>query len=265
MGLFDRNKDQQSAAASTSSMAPANVVKLVKDPSGSSAVNLSKVRDAGHVDLAKKADKAGVSLSKRDLAGIRAQAVLILDHSGSMGYDYQSGVVQQLVERSLGFALQIDLDGSIPVIPFDSRVHPTVDVTVNNYQNVVNREIYKPNKMGTTDLAAALKELVKLAASTDAPIFAIVITDGNPDDKSQTTRVVCDLARYPVFLKFLAIQQVDYLQDLDDLPDSQRLLDNVDAKFISNPAGMSDLDFADAMVDEWDSWINLATARGVIV
>lgn len=266
MSLFGRKKD----VVTNPNMSPARSVKLVKDDSGKPAVDLNKVRAAGHVDLAKRADKAGISLSKRDLAGIRAQAVLVLDHSGSMSYDYQDldgqgGVVQQLVERALGFALQIDVDGSVPVIPFDSNVKRTVEVTIDNYKGVVDRDIYKPYNMGSTNMAAALEVVKKMAKESTSPIFCVVVTDGEPDSRSATTRVVCELASYPVFVKFLAIRPVNYLQQLDDLPDSQRLLDNVDAKFISDPNGMSDLAFADAMADEWDSWIKLATQAGVLV
>jgi hypothetical protein len=168
MGLFNRG-----------AITPARTVNLVKDPTGAPAVNLTKVRDAGHVDLAKRADKAGLALSKRGLAGIRAQALLVLDHSGSMRADYASGAVQTLVERALGFAL----------------------------------------------------------------------------------------ARYPVFVKFLAVAPVAYLNELDDLGNDRRLLDNVDAK-PSSPAlnlrTCTDAQFADAMVDEWDTWIAAATKAGVL-
>jgi hypothetical protein len=245
---------------------PAKTVALTQDATGAPAVNLTKVRESGPagLDLAKKADKAGFALSKRGLAGIRAQAVLVLDHSGSMQRDYERGVVQQLVERTLGFALQIDVDGEIPVIPFDSRVKPTVDVNLSNYQGVVDRDIYRPRNMGTTNLADALGVLKQMAEASDAPLFAIIITDGEPNYKQPTTEMVCELSRYPVFLKFLAIQRVNYLQELDDLPAKKRLLDNVDAKFISDPSGMSDKDFAEAMVDEWDTWIAEATRERVL-
>lgn len=253
--MFGRSKSTSPVAHS---------VSLVKDPNGAPAVDLDKLDQSGHVDLTKRARKAGISLSKRDLAGIRAQAVLILDHSGSMRDDYRSGVVQTLVERALGFALQIDIDGVIPVIPFDTRVWPTVEVGVRNYSGVVDRDIWRTGQMGGTNLAAALDELRVMAAQTDAPLFAIIITDGAPNSKPAATKLVCELAGYPVFLKFLAIRPVDYLQDLDDLDASRRLLDNCDAKFLSDAAGMSDLSFADAMADEWDTWITAATRAGVL-
>jgi hypothetical protein len=251
---------------------PVNPVALVRDAAGSAAVDLAKIRDAGHVSLAKAADKAGIALSKRDLSGIRAQAACVLDHSGSMSGDYKSGAVQALVERVLGFSLQIDVDGSVPVIAFDHRIHPAVDVTVANYSGVVDRQIWRPRDMGTTNLAAALEVVRDMAAKTPAPLYVSVVTDGEPDDPHAATRVVCDLARYPVFLKFLAVRPVAYLAKLDKLDGSKRLLDNCNAKPELKGSGASlsllacsELEFQDAMADEWDQWILRAKAAGVLL
>jgi hypothetical protein len=248
---------------------PAHPVALVKDPAGTPAVNLTKVREAGHLDLAKAADKAGVALSKRDLAGIRAQAVLLLDHSGSMRSDYARGAVQQLVQRVLGFALQIDVDGTVPVIRFDSRVWPSVDVTVDNHKDVVANQLWRPNSMGTTDLAGALAAVRGLAEETTAPLYVAVVTDGEPDSPRDATEQVCDLARYPVFLKFLALQPVRYLSGLDTLDASKRLLDNVNAQPPKDSRlrllDCTDLEFQEAMVEEWDAWVRAAKGKGVLL
>lgn len=261
MGLLDRFKNPQGAPAG---IAAARTVNLVKDPAGSSAVNLSKVRSDGHIDLAKRADKAGIALSKRGLAGIRAQVVLVLDHSGSMRSDYKTGRVQTLVERVLGFALQVDVDGLVPVIPFDSRVYPEVAATIHTYPGVVDREIWNSRTMGTTDLAAALGVVKGMAETADIPVFCVIVTDGSPDSRPAATRLVQDLSRYPVFLKFLAIREVDYLRELDDMRPGLRLLDNVDSKTFADPAAVSDLAFAEAMADEWDTWITAAQQAGVL-
>jgi hypothetical protein len=240
--------------------APARSVNLVKQ--SGPAVNRADVEASGGVSLTKKFDKAGLSLSKRDLDGIRAQAVMLLDYSGSMGRDYADGTVQELVERSLGFALQIDVDGEIPVYRFGSDVFPPVNVNVRNYQGAANG-ILSQGPMGSTNLTAALKSLLKQAQETTAPIFAIVVTDGSPDNRSSASKLVKELAGYPVFLKLLAIRPVDYLQERDDM--GGRLIDNADTKFISDPKGMSDLAFADAMVDEWSTWISAAQAARILV
>lgn len=260
--MFGRNKT-----------GPANPVQVRKDPRGAPAVDLNKV--AGHPVLKQAAESVGVSLRKRNLAGMRGRVVVVLDHSGSMSKDYRDGLVQQLLMRTLAFGLQIDTDGTVEVIPFDSRVWPTVEVSTANYQSVVQHSIWQPNRMGLTKLAEALEAVRTLAEKTEEPIVCVVITDGNPYDgrsearcKAEATQVVCDLARYPVFIKFLALRSVPYLQELDNLERSRpgaRLLDNVDTKTIADPGAISDAAFAEDMADEWDSWLIAAAAAGVVV
>ncbi len=73
-------------------------------------------------------------------------------------------------------------------------------------------------------------------------------------------------------IKFLAIREVDYLQELDDLEEHHpgaRLLDNVDAKFFNGVdwpllTDITDLQFAEAMADELDTWLSDAIAKGVL-
>jgi hypothetical protein len=246
---------------------PVNPVRVVKDATGAPAVDLDAVKAAGHVELAKSAGTVGVSLRKRGLSGMRGRVIVVLDHSGSMAGDYRTGVVQELLLRTLAFGLQISPGASVEVIPFDNRLWSTVKVDVGNYTSAV-RSIWQPDRMGSTDLARALNHVRQLAASTSEAIVCVVLTDGNPDDRAATSKVVCDLARYPVFLKFLALRSVPYLTELDDLEQTQpgaRLLDNVDSKTIADPAGISDTAFAEAMTDEWDSWLIAAQAAGVLV
>lgn len=260
--MFGRSKN------AASSQDPVNPVRVVKDAGGASAVDLDAVKAAGHVDLAEGAATVGVSLRKRNLAGMRGRVIVVLDHSGSMYQDYRSGVVQTLLMRTLGFGLQIAASATIEVIPFDSSVWSAVKVTAGNYASVVRGSIWQPDRMGSTDLARVLNTVRQMAAGTTEPIVCIVLTDGNPDNRPAATAVVCDLARYPVFLKFLALRDVPYLTELDDLEQTRpgaRLLDNVDAKTITDPAAISDADFAEAMTDEWDSWLTAAQAAGVLV
>ncbi len=190
--------------------APARTINLVKDPAGAPAVNLTKVREAGHVDLVKRAEKAGISLSKRNLSGLRGAVRLYVDHSGSMEWtgaeDYSNGNVQRLVERALGYAFQLDSDGKIPVIAFDHKLWPEVVVDQSNYQGIVEARIWHPDQMGGTLFVPVLKDLRHEAKTTREPIFAIIVTDGSPTDHKEATPLIIDLARYPVQIKFLAIR-----------------------------------------------------------
>ena len=66
--------------------------------------------------------------------------------------------------------------------------------------------------------------------------------------------------------------RLDLRAELDDLEErhpGMRLLDNVDAKFFDGSdcpllADITDLQFADAMADEIDTWVADATAKGVL-
>ncbi|WP_280412584.1 VWA domain-containing protein [Nocardia asiatica] len=262
MGLFSRNPSQSTAALATEYAAAPRTVRLVKG--NGPAVSRANVQNAGGVDLLKKFDKAGISLSKAGLDGIRAEAVLILDHSGSMHYGYRSGMVQTLVDRALAVALQIDGDGKIPVIPFDTKVWPTVDVTLSNYQDVVNREIFRPNQMGGTYLARALQIVADMAKTATSPLFVVIVTDDDPSDRPAVVQLLKQLKRYAVFVKVLTLVDAPFWDSMDDL-DVPGLVDNLDAKRVHDPAGMSDLAFADVMVDEWHSWVQAATRAGILV
>jgi Mg-chelatase subunit ChlD len=242
----------------------ARTVKLVKDATGSSAVDLSKVENTGGIDLSKKTQAVVTSLAKNNLAGIRAQVMVVLDHSGSMMGNYESGQVQMLVERFLGFGLAVDADGEIPVIAFDHKLHSAVNVNITNYTGVVASKIYKPSQMGSTDLTKALEKVRDEAKKTDAPLFVAIVTDGEPDSRDSAREVIKDLARYPVFIKFLAVAPVRFLRELDDMSNSERLLDNVDTKAYSSLITVSDEQFAADMVDEWHGWVKAATAAGIL-
>ncbi|QNJ57155.1 hypothetical protein L3Y21_gp114 [Gordonia phage Rabbitrun] len=258
MSIFTRSKPVTTAELATQT-APVRSVQLVK---GIGAANdrVDITKRGASPDLVKRFDKSGISLSKRGLDGIRAEAVMLLDHSLSMEYDYENGSVQAIVERALGFALQIDVDGTIPVIKFDNRAHKPVDVNLTNYQAVVRNSLYSRRNMGSTNLTAALAELKAISRQSDSPIFAIVVTDGEPNDTVSSEALVRELEGYPVFLKFLSVRPVEFLDKLDDM--SRALIDNADAKSITGTE--SDLEFADKMVDEWDTWIAAAQRVGVL-
>lgn len=259
MGLFGNHNNNSSAV----DRSVARSVKLVKG--NGPAVSLSDVESKGGLDLRKKTEAAHMSLSKKsDTSGIRAQVMVVVDHSGSMHSFYSQGLVQDMVDRFLGFGLAVDVDGEIPVVPFDFKAKNAVNVNMSNYKGIVNASIFKPNDMGSTNLTDALEKVRDEAKKTDAPLFVAIVTDGEPNDRDSARKLIQDLSRYPVFIKFLAVQKVSFLEELDDMSDNERLLDNVDTKEYSNMTNVTDEQFANDMADEWDSWVKLALAAGVL-
>lgn len=233
------------------------------------AVNLEKVRQT-HPDLAKKADKVGISLSKRNLGGLRAQVILYVDRSGSMHNDYQNGTVQKIVERALGFALQVDADGTVPVYLWEDQLQSAIDVYPRNLGSVRDEMNRRP--WGGTQMLPPFTHALNEAKNSDLPVIAIFIGDGNPmDSKAQLKDLVIETANHPLFIKFLTVRPVPWLQMLDDLPTGRgglfgrkgRLVDNFDTKDVPNPDALSDLEFAEVMVDELDTWVKSATDAGI--
>lgn len=232
-------------------------VSLTKRATSAPAADLASASP----DMIKRVGKVQFALNRIGLDEIDAEMVVLVDRSGSMhGRDHD---VQLLLERILAFGLQIDSDGIIPVIAFDHRVFPEVDVTLSNYLTAAQQ---LPPAYGGTVMSKPIALARGLAANSEKPIFMVIIGDGspNPDDKNATTREVCELAGYPVFIKFISLAPVPYLQELDDLDDTRRLLDNVDAQDIPDPAGISDLDFFNKMAEEWDTWMTAAKQHGLI-
>ncbi len=62
--------------------------------------------------------KAHFAIGMKSLSSIKAQVVLVLDISKSMNKLYKSGVVQNVIERILGLALNLDDDGRIDMMLF---------------------------------------------------------------------------------------------------------------------------------------------------
>lgn len=253
-------------------------VRLAPYDTGAAQVNLEKADAGGHVSLVKRAQSVGDQLQKRGLLGVQAEPWLLLDRSGSMHSHYQPGpnggppAVQTIVERALAFALLTSPTGTVNVLGFGSGLTPVVRVTQTNYQGVIGRDIAMPS--GTTNMTAALRVILDRAKVADLPLNVTIVADGGADNPASATRLFCDLSQYAVFMKLLSVIPVPYFATLDDLDDTKRLLDNIDAKpEMDKDTGqllgkslldMDDDEFAAAMVDEFDSWIELAKAAQIL-
>lgn len=158
------------------------------------------------IDLAKRApglvdlhEKAGVSLVKNHLAGVKAAVYLVLDHSGSMRRFYKDGTVQAFTERVLAAAAHLDDDGVVPVVLFDTHAHPVAEVSIDAYEGAVDRLEAAAGRMGTTNYADAMTSVVEHHRATGAgqPAFVVFETDGSPDSRSAAERTLCEAGREP--------------------------------------------------------------------
>lgn len=281
------------------------------------ATQLSDMFRKEHISLSKRADDAAQALADIEMLGGRFDVIVLVDGSYSMKNEYKiptggqhkESAVQRLVERVLGFAMQVDPDKKIPVIMYGSSAAPAVEINETNYQNAAS--VINPD-FGSTNMADAFRMALEMAKASGTTTIIINITDGGPNSKPLTTDQVIDTASHPIFVKNLAIKSDagPYLKKIDDLPsrieilkdengkpvldsennlvlyqndaqardrgdkipgteqvvngDGIRVIDNVDSKAV-DPYNDSDEEFMAKMVDELNTWVEVAARVGILL
>lgn len=237
--------------------------------------------------LTRKVDAAArVMLTHKVNPNQPRQVVLMVDRSGSMSGFYRSGIVQQVIERVLGFAVLVDDDGKVPVVFYDDEM--IVDeVSLDDFHGYVDRKGITAR--GGTDTAAAYRAAAEILGCSDVfrdtgsapskhkltPSGLLINTgDGLPSSERATREAVRRMSYAGVFIKNLFVgtdrRGWKFLDELDkDLPvgvpfeRGGRLVDNVNSQQCGDMK-MSDEAFFQLMMKELSDWDVAARAEGVI-
>jgi Mg-chelatase subunit ChlD len=153
--------------------------------------------------------------------------VVVIDTSGSMSSPAKAGAsrsrweaMQESVSAFVRDIEKIDSDG-IDVVQLGGNVRSWANVTSAKVTDLFGT--LRP--MGSTPLAEALTEALKLAGKSDKKDFIIVFTDGVPDDQAAAAKVIRDASQRQETddaLTILFVQVGDdagaatYLKGLDD-------------------------------------------------
>lgn len=233
-------------------------------------IDPEKMRDAapGLVRLYKAAK---VSLRKRGLDGQRAAVYLVLDRSLSMNRYYRDGTVQHLAEQVLALAANLDDDGVVPVVFFDSYGHPPVEIGLTDYQGRIDREHTRLGRMGSTNFADAMRLVIDHYRTSGAsePGFVVFQTDGSPDSRKAAEKALCQASTLPIFWQFIGFGRgrFKFLRRLDELPvPHKRAVDN--AGFFeagSDPRSIEDADLYGRLMGEFPDWLAAARAGGILI
>lgn len=218
---------------------------------------------AGLVDLTKK---AAVSLEKAGLRQHRAAVYLVLDHSGSMDSFYRRGDVQRLAEQTLGLAVNLDDDGTVPVIYFHDQVEQPVTVDLEHYAGAI-ATTHRNVRWGGTNYAPAMDRVLDhyRASGAEDPALVIFQTDGSPADKAATEDALRSYAQLPVFWAFVGFgpkRSMDFLVNLDEL--SGRMVDNASFFHAEDPQRTTDEALYDGITHEYAGWLAAARAAGIL-
>ena len=209
---------------------------------------------------------ASVSLAKRGLDEARYQVKLVLDISASMSNEYRSGSVQDLANRALALATQLDDDGEVEVYLFGIRAHRKGTLSLSNARDFVDN--MRVNLEGGTHYGPVMKMVREdvQSSSSRAPTLVLFITDGGTSNPSSVITLMREMSREPIFWKFMGIEEgrvnFDFLEKLDDL--TGRAVDNADFFKVKAPVRVPDGELFDLLVNELDSWQRGAKLAGIL-
>lgn len=192
-----------------------------------------------------------IALEKYNIPDKKAKVMLFIDNSGSMHRDYDSGKVQNTVERVLPLAAMLDDDGQMPVYSFNNHCLLRGIVNTSNAYGFVQRHIHAG---GGTEYVPVIKSILSQVDDT-TPIFAIVITDGEPQDRFDTTKEIIRVSKENAFIQFIGIGNEDfaYLKELDSV--NGRYVDNANFFEINDLESISDKELYDRLIKEFPSWM----------
>jgi len=211
---------------------------------------------------------ARLSLAKQGLQGLRARVGLVLDASGSMGHQYKSGRVQELLDRVLPLALHFDDDGRLDVWAFDTTPKPLDPATLDNIGDYINtvRGGWKRWYGGTNDEPRVMREVIDHYRRDPQapPAYVLFVSDGGVHQNRAITELMREAAHYPIFWQFMGLGGRNYgiLEKLDTL--SGRLVDNCGFFAIDDLHDLTDAQLYDRLLQEFPSWLQAARGQGII-
>lgn len=222
---------------------------------------------SGLVSLAKS---AAVALEKNGAAGQRAAVYLVVDRSWSMRGYFRDGSVQRLADQALALSVNLDDDGTVPLVMFDSRPYPVVDVSLDRYEGVVEQQHQLhggETTMGGTQYTIAMRAVVEhyLNSQSTDPALVIFQTDGAPQDQDATRLQLAQASKLPIFWSFLGFgpEEVRFLKQLDKM--GGRLVDNASYFHAGScPGGVGASTLYDRLTEGFGQWLPEARAKGLL-
>ncbi len=239
------------------------------------------------IDISKKADisllksKVDICLKKKDCDKLVARVALVLDISGSMSNQYDSGAVQAFLERIVPVATRLDDDGKLDIWFFGSTFKRTSPVNERNVDGYIQRQcgemkralvFFKmPSLMlelgGGNNEPLVIEDVIKKYSQEEPsklPTLIVFLSDGGVTDNKGIKKAITNAAKYPIFWQFVGLGGSNYgiLEDLDEM--SGRIVDNADFFQVDDLAKITDDQLYERLLNEFPSWIKNAKLKGVI-
>lgn len=267
MSLFKKifgNKDNSANYNNSSQQNTIYTSEPVKTPK---KVNLSKEESLKKVNL-RKESVSKICLEKKELTDLTARVAVVMDYSGSMDRLYFDGTVQSVLERLLPIALKFDDNGELETWIFENGYNRLKDININNYYNYIkNEQILKKYKMGGTNYAPVMRDVLNKYTKEDPsnkPTLVLFLTDGDNFDKREATKVIKEASEYPIFWQFVGIGESNYsfLEKLDEM--EGRFIDNANFFAVDDINRISDDELYRKLLNEYPEWIKEAKKKNIL-
>jgi hypothetical protein len=230
------------------------------------------------LSLQKKTELVGLRLKKFNVPeNLIARVVMVNDGSGSMSGLYQSGVMQETVDRSLAVAVRFDDNQSLEQFIFNTSAKKLADATPDTFGTYVQKELIPHFHGGGTVYSRAIEAVInaydhpdggskpgllgrlfgkKEVAATDPnlPMFVMFNTDGENDysDVERTAQLIASTRDKNIYWMFLGIGS-ERFQTLQNLAESEP---NVGFAALSDIHNMTDDQlYALLLNEEFCTWI----------
>lgn len=239
----------------------------VTNNNNSKKVSLDKEESLKKINL-RKESISKICLEKKELTNLTSRVAVAMDYSGSMRTLYVDGTVQSILERLLPMALKFDDNGELETWIFDSKFHRLKDININNYYNYVDNErLLKKYDMGGTRYSPVMKDILSKYTKeepSDLPTLVLFLTDGDNFDKEETTRVIQEASKYPIFWQFVGIgkQNYKFLENLDNM--EGRYIDNANFFSIDDINEISDDELYKKLLNEYPNWIKESKTKNIL-
>jgi hypothetical protein len=260
MGFFNKFFNKNSTTNDTQGQIIQNqndINSYVKQ--ATSAVETVPVELTKKISLAKE-EVHKVCLMKPVLNGLKAQVGLVLDFSGSMSNLYHNGTIQNVLEKMLPMAMEFDDNGEMEVWIFENGYHRLPNVKLDNIHNYIERET-KIYSMGGTEYSPVMKNVVETYSNSQLPSYVLFLTDGDCFDPSESTHIIKEASKEPIFWQFVGLgtsTDFDFLQRLDDM--SGRYVDNADFFVVD---GIDRITYFN-LLNEFPSWITNEKVKAML-
>lgn len=216
--------------------------------------------------LVKFAKPLAEQLSKNNLLNVKAKVALAMDISYSMRSSYSNGTVQEIVNRILPMAIELNNDGSMDFWYYGTRCKKMPDVTLANYNSAVPSDwnSLMTSLGGETDMPLVIRDIISFFKSTKLPVYVLVISDGDVHGGSNIKQLIKDSSRSPIFWQFVGAGGSNYgaLSQLDTM--SGRYVDNANFFALDDIRKVSDKELYARLLNEFPKWLKAIKSKGMI-